>query len=239
MFITYKGTKVYCKVVGDGDVPILFLHGWGGSTKSFEFLIPHLEVNYKAIFVDFPPFGNSAEPDIPFDIYDYLNMVISILDKLDIINPICVGHSFGGRVGILLASIGLIDKLVLIDSAGMKVRHGPIYYLKVFKHKTLRRIGIKSRGGSKDYLALSKDMRKTFVNIVNENLEDYAKCIKCPTLIFWGEKDRETPLYMAKKLNKLIDCCKLEVAKGAGHFAYIDVMPSFIQCLNNFLKGAL
>ena len=74
----------------------------------------------------------------------------------------------------------------------------------VLKHKFCKKFNIKHKSGSKDYLALSSKMKKTFVNIVSTYLEKYAIHICVPTILFWGKKDKETPFYMAKRLNKLI-----------------------------------
>ena len=37
----------------------------------------------------------------------------------------------------------------------------------------------------------------------------YAIHINIPCVLFWGEKDKDTPYYMAKKLEKLIKNCGL------------------------------
>ena len=236
MYISYKKSKVFYKTVGNGNNIILFLHGWGGSIKSFEFVSKNLDDNYKLLFIDFPPFGKSEEPKIPYTIYDYENIVIKLLDKENVKKPIIVGHSFGGRVAILLASHGFAEKIVLVDSAGLKPKRHINYYFKIYKYKLLKKMGIKTNSGSKDYKSLTPICKKTFVNIVNTNLENYAKNIDVPTLIFWGEKDKETPMYMAKKLNKIIKNSELVIIKNAGHFSYLDDYNTFIYTLKYFIK---
>ena len=234
MYHTYKQTQVYYEIIGNGDIPIVFLHGWGGSTQSFSFICKRLTFNYKALFIDFPPFGKSEEPQCDFTIFDYSEMVSQIMEINGFNNPCIVGHSFGGRVAILLASKNVAKNVILISSAGMKVRHGIKYYLKIYKHKIFKKLHIKNNGGSSDYKALSSNMRKTFVNIVTTNLEKYAINIKVPTILFWGKKDKDTPFYMAKRLKKLIADCEIIAFNKSGHFCYIENCETFVNVINHF-----
>ena len=59
--------------------------------------------------------------------------------------------------------------------------------------------------------------------------------IKVPTAIFWGEKDKDTPLYMAKKLTKGIKDSSLFLLDG-GHYAYVDDLEKFVSILSAFIK---
>ena len=235
MFIYYKGISVRYLVVGDGDVPILFLHGWGGSVKSFSFICKYLKFNYKAIFIDFPPFGESEMPFCPLTIYDYANIVIKVLNKEMVNKPVVVGHSFGGRVAILLGEYKIPSKIVLLGSAGLKPKRHFSYYLKVLSYKFFKLFGLYIFRGSKDYKDLTPIMKQTFKNIVNTYLDSSVKKIKVKTLIFWGKKDKETPLYMAKRLNKYITNSELVIIKDAGHFSYVDDFNTFIHTLNYFI----
>lgn len=236
MFYTYKAINIYYEIVGNGTIPIVFLHGWGGSTESFKFLCNRLTFNYKALFIDFPPFGKSEEPLCEFTIFDYAEITKLIIKECGMEKPILVGHSFGGRVALILAGEKEASKVLLTSSAGMKVKHGIPYYFKVYRHKILKKFGIKSNGGSSDYKNLSQNMRKTFVNIVNTYLEKYAINISVPTLLVWGGKDKDTPMYMAKKLKKLIKGSELIVYKNAGHFCYIENARAFSLILNSFVE---
>ena len=65
-------------------------------------------------------------------------------------------------------------------------------------------------------------MRKTFINIVNEDLRKYYKKINAETLIIWGEKDNDTPLKDGKYLNKIIKNSSLIIYKNRTHFSYLE-----------------
>ena len=239
MLIKHKGINVNVKIIGNGEVPILFLHGWGGSTKSFDFVVRQLRFNYKAIFIDFPPFGKSDEPNVAYTLFDYVDLVCIVLKKLNISKPIVVGHSFGGRIAIVLSAMERTNMLVLVSSAGIKVRRSLKYYIKIYLYKLCKKLKIKLNTGSKDYNNLSKTMQQTLINIVNKNLDTYAKTVNVPTLIFWGKKDKETKPYMAYKLSRYIKKSELIIIKNAGHFSYIQEYDMFIKTLNYFIKENL
>lgn len=232
MFISYKGFNVYYEIVGNGSVPVVFLHGWGGSVDSFKFTTKYLNFCYKAIFIDFPPFGKSEMPQVELTIYDYALMVKKILSLNNITCPIIVGHSFGGRVSLILANKVNTRGLILTCSAGIKPKRTFKYYYKIIKHKICKKLKIKNKSGSKDYNSLPDNFKKTFINIVNAHLEKFAKKINSKTVLFWGEKDKETPIYMAKKLNKLIKNSTLIVNKNMGHFCYLENAGEFIKIIN-------
>ena len=88
--------------------------------------------------------------------------------------------------------------------------------------------------GSADYKALSPQLKKTFVNIVQTNLEAFAKTIYTKTLLIWGKKDDQTPLYMAKRLEKYLKNCKLEFIENGGHFAFLEYPMQFYRHLKQF-----
>ena len=174
--------------------------------------------------IDLYGFGKTPHPDHPLRIEDYARGVQTVIEQTGGGDVILVGHSFGGRVAMRLAveSAGVVG-LILIDSAGVIPRRGPRYYLKVARYKLAKRYGFKNLPkGSADYAALSGAMRGTFVNVVNESSLTDAKKLTVPTLLIWGSEDKDTPLYMCRKLQKAIRGSAVVVFKGAGHFSYLD-----------------
>ncbi len=251
MIVNIKGLDLNYIVEGEGS-PIVVLHGWGCNVDTVRPIINIINKRYKVYALDLPGFGKSQEPNEPIGSFEYAEIVKDFLDKMNINKATFIGHSFGGKLSIIMGSKypELVDKIVLIDSAGLIPKRGPKYYIKVYSFKTLRYIYTNlffwlsneekmekfyKKFGSDDYQNSSGIMRKILVKVVNENLRPLLKDIKAPTLIIWGENDDATPLYMAKIMEKEIKDSGLVVFEGAGHYAYLDDYNRFVAVMNAFL----
>lgn len=225
-------------VFGSGK-DIIFLHGWGGSSVSFLGTAKALAYGHRVTLVDFYGFGDTPEPSKPFNLDDCARAVGQIIRNKCMSGAVVVGHSFGGRVAVRLARMypSYVEKLVLIDSAGLRPRRKLSYYLKVLFHKLSVKLGGKGLKGSPDYMALSPVMKKSFVNIVNDYTNKDLRYISAPTLIVWGSEDKETPLYMARKFKRGIKKSVLKIFKGAGHYAYLDRFIETNALLRTYIDG--
>ncbi len=231
---------------------VLVLHGWGASIGTVLPIVNLLKAKFKVYALDLPGFGESQLPKEVFDSADYARIVKKFIDMMGIERLILIGHSFGGKLSILLANKypSMVEKMVLINSAGLIPKRGIDYYLKVYTFKILKFIykslffwvedenkmeRLYKKFGSKDYQAAEGIMRKILVKVVNEDLRPMLKNIGVPTLLIWGDQDRATPLYMGKIMEKEIPDSGLVVLEGTGHYSYLDDFNKFAIILNTFL----
>lgn len=237
MVYLYNGKKIYYKFYNRKSCrPILLLHGWGCNGKIFESIIESFP-NNSFLVIDFPPFGKSDKSIEDWNIFTYVGMLMSLCDNLHIQKCDVLGHSFGGRIAIIMSAVkrSLVHSCILVDSAGIKPHRTIKYYMQICSYKIKKKLGKNTIDmGSTDYKQLSPAMKKTFVSIVNTYLDDYARKMAVKTLIIWGEKDKDTPLYMAKKLNKYIKNSQLKVIKDAGHFCFLDRPLEFYKSVSKF-----
>lgn len=248
-FLTIDGIRLHYREVGLGD-SVLLLHGWGSNVDSFGYLEKYLATNFKVFSLDLPGFGASEPPLTAWTLADYVKLVQDFMSQLSMIKPAVIGHSFGGRIAICLGSKGLLSKLILADSAGVRPRRKPQYYLKVYSYKLAKNLlhmipgnlrsllleKLQQRFGSSDYRNASPILRQTLVNVVNEDLSALLPDIKAPTLLIWGENDLDTPLYQAKIMEKNIPDVGLVVIKGAGHYSFLDKPRDFNLIADHFLR---
>lgn len=217
---------------------LIFLHGWQSKALVFKNLFSNLG-NFIAL--DFPGFGRSGLPEDVWDISYYADFLQNFLQKLEIKNPILVGHSFGGRIIIKhSAKYNIAKKNILIDSAGLRSNSKKIIFYKlgarIFKilfslpvlniFKELARKKFYKLIKSEDYINAGR-LKEIYKKVINEDLSEDMKKIKNETILIWGEKDEETPLANARKINSLISKSKLCIIEGAGHYPFLDQPEKF------------
>jgi pimeloyl-ACP methyl ester carboxylesterase len=239
----------YYRLRKDGDQTLIFLHGWRSEGAVWKNIAQNLKSDGIAIYaLDLPGFGSSAIPKEALTIEDYADVVIKFIEKLKLKNIILVGHSFGGRIAIKLSAMHpeLIDKLVLVDSAGLILKKNKNAFLKFlslpikpfFKPRFMQglRRKIYRKMGSEDYLA-TPYLKETYLKTVKEDLRKHFPNIIVPTLIIWGKEDQETPLRYAEIMNNEIKNSKKVILDGAGHFSFIDKPDEFIKEFRDFITS--
>lgn len=238
---------------GDSENIVVLLHGWGANKETMVPISNLIKDRYRVLVVDLPGFGESEEPTEVFDSYDYVRIIMKFLEELKIYKATFIGHSFGGKISAIIAAKypKQVEKLVLIDSAGILPTRGFSYYKKVYSYKAAKWLytklplgnkedrleRFKSKFGSDDYRNSSGIMRNIMVTVVNENIQPLLKDIEADTLIVWGDQDDATPLYMAEIFEKDIKNSGLVVLNNSGHYSYIDDFHTFRAVINSYLKG--
>lgn len=249
--IDIDGIPLHYTVTGSGPAMIL-MHGWGCSHATLASIEAIAIQTHTVYNIDFPGFGDTPEPDDVWGVEQYTKLIEKFVAKSGIETPVLLGHSFGGRVGILYASRNNTDKLILVDAAGVKPRRKLKYYLKVWSFKLMKRwltlingqekarelIEIqRAKRGSADYNSASPMMRAILSKVVNEDLCDVMPAIQAPTLLIWGEDDTATPMRDAHIMERLIPNAGLVSFPGCGHYSFLDNPRQFAAVLHSFLTS--
>ncbi len=241
MILNVKNININYDQYGKGD-DVILLHGWGQNIEMMNPLGKELMKDYRVTVIDLPGHGNSAEPKEPLFINDFSEILKEILEKLKIKNPIIIGHSFGGRVAIVFAEKYKTKKVVLLAAPCIK-KEEPLS-LKVKMLKKMKKIpGLsklenfaKKHIGSPDYRNSSEMMRKVLVNVVNQDLSEYAKKIRVPTLLIWGTEDQQVSIEEAREIEKLIPDSGLVEYEGGTHYAYLEFLKPVSEVIKVFIK---
>ena len=248
--IKINGLNFHYTVEGSGS-PVILMHGWGCNLTTLASVEKVAVENHTVYNVDFPGFGQSQEPSEVWGVEKYTQLIEELVKVENIENPILLGRSFGGRVGILYSSRNQVKKLILVDAAGVKPRRSLKYYLKVYSFKISKRLmpliygkegaqkrieAARAKRGSSDYNNATPMMRAILSKVVNEDLKYCMPQIKAPTLLIWGENDTATPLRDAQTMEKLIPDAGLVSFPGCGHYSFLDNPIQFAAVLRSFLK---
>lgn len=220
--------------------PLIMLHGWGADKSLVAPLGEKLAARgLRVLIPDLPGFGESPPPPVAWTIFDYAACAADFAAQQGITRAHWFGHSFGGRIGLILGADypQLVHKLVLSDAAGLRPPVSPLIQARTHAYKFVRdglnSIGLKSvserlraaytaRYASADYQAAAGTVRESFVRVVNQDLRPWADRVQAPTLLLWGSKDEDTPLSQGQELERRIPDAGLVVFEGAGHYSYLE-----------------
>lgn len=250
--ITVNGAKVHYTDTGEGK-PIVLMHGWGCNTTTLASIEKVALESCRVINIDFPGHGKSPEPPAVWGVEEYTQVLEEIVKAERLEHPSLLGHSFGGRVGILYSSRHHdVDKLILVDAAGIKPKRSAKYYFKVYSFKLMKRwlyltLGkkeaearldaMRAKAGSSDYAQATPRMRAILSKVVNENLKPVIPSIKASTLLIWGENDTATPISDARYMEAHIPGAGLVAFPGCGHYSFLDNPTQFAAVLRSFLNS--
>lgn len=250
--IDINGVRLNYDVTGpEGAPPVILMHGWGCDHTTVRSIAAILESKYRVYNLDLPGHGRSTEPPTVWGVEDFTQLVEEFARRLNLTDPVLMGHSFGGRISILMASRNPLSRIILIDAAGIKPRRKPKYYIKVYTFKAAKRIlpllfGSKKgselidrwrgKAGSADYRNSSPMMRAVMSRCVNEDLKHVMPSIQASTLLIWGKNDTATPLSDAKTMERLIPDAGLVSFDDAGHYSFLDNPGGFAAVVRSFLK---
>ena len=230
-------SDLFAWVYGDEPIQIVALPGWMRTVSDFRSVLDNLP----AMAIDIPGFGGVNEPPpAAWSTVDYANAFLPALEQLPIA-PVMLGHSFGGRVALQIASVrpDLVRSLVLTGVPQLCARPTAKPSVQFRTVRKLRKAGLLSerqleewrkRHGSEDYRRAEGVMRDVLVRAVNENYEDQLRRLKIPTEFIWGDADSVVPVSQARAAIQLVpeNLRSLTVLEGVGHLTPLE-SPSALR----------
>jgi pimeloyl-ACP methyl ester carboxylesterase len=218
----------------EGALELVWAHGWGHSHAALTPLAEAMRPHADSRLVDLPGFGASPLPPGPWSTADYADAIAAWLVGLPERKRVWVGHSFGCRVGIQLASRhpDAVAALFLIAAAGLPPHRSLAARLRRMPRRlafrTLRAVTpegpardrLRERFGSSDYRNAGA-MRPVLVKAVNDDLSEPARRIRLPVVLVHGEQDSESPPEIAIRLRALIPGARLHLLRGFDHLSII------------------
>ncbi len=215
---------------GDGKLtPVLFLHGWGRSGTEWYQMASDLSAlcGRKIYVVDLPGFGGSSLPKVN-DIFEYSELMYKYCKYMGISKVMIIGHSLGGRVGLVLASKYplFVEKLILIDPAGVKQKSikrsimSLVSKMFAFVPRTIRSKIVS--GFMDEDFRNSPTTGDLYKAVVKDDLRSNLPIIKCKTWVIWGEKDIVLPIKLVDVYKKLLPYPIVRIIWGAGHDPHLS-----------------
>jgi pimeloyl-ACP methyl ester carboxylesterase len=115
---SFAGESIHYIDKGAGPAVVL-IHGFGGSTFSWRFVIDDLVRDHRVIALDLPGFGYSDRgAGLVLSHHRHAERVVALLDELGIERFVIAGHSMGGGIAQRVSAMypERVERLVLIAS---------------------------------------------------------------------------------------------------------------------------
>lgn len=102
----------------DSATPVLLLHAWAESSRSFDRLLPLLPETVRAIALDLRGHGDSEQPATGYSLEELAQDVVALMDALGLSSAVLLGSSSGGYVAQQVAVINpdRVAGLVLVGA---------------------------------------------------------------------------------------------------------------------------
>ncbi|MGQ9683872.1 MAG: alpha/beta fold hydrolase [Anaerolineae bacterium] len=109
-FISLDTLRVHYKILGQGDPPLVLLHGFGASLFSWQRVEDDLAMQHTVLAFDRPAFGLTSRPmrgqwknRNPYTPAAATDLSVSLMDALGLPAAVLVGHSAGAAVALQIA----------------------------------------------------------------------------------------------------------------------------------------
>lgn len=269
MKTTTKGYDLTVKVngfnlsyddLGEGPVPIVFLHGFPFNKSMWQLQLDLLKTTNRVIACDIRGFGKSKDEESHLEMDLFANDLILFIDSLGLEKVILCGLSMGGFIALnamkrfpsRFEALILCDTQCIADSYDVKVkRYETIEEIKEYGVSNFNE-GFIKKVFHEDSLTNKPELVEQLRSVVFSNSQhiiiqgltalaersetcSFLDEISIPTLIICGREDAVTPLDESKFMNKNIKGSVLHVINNAGHVSNLEEPAKFNKLLRDFL----
>lgn len=252
-YVAAGGAKTGLKT---SDLPVVLVHGLGGSTLLWQSNITALAICHRVVALDLPGHGLSDKLSANYNIEFIAKTLLGFLDAMSLGHVAFVGHSLGGHVCLQTAldQPQRVARLVLVDSGGLGTEINTDWLqpmltgltrdatetmlLRLFRNSALATRSMVeathstfAQPGAWD--ALVSATRAFIVDGSQSNtLVKRLGQVMQPVLIVWGADDAIIPIAHAHTAQTAIPGAQLWVAENAGHCPQLEAPDAFnAQCL--------
>lgn len=257
--IEIDGVGVHYIERGGGPDAVVLIHGFGGHTYTFRYLVPELSRDHRVVALDLKGFGYTERPkNSDYSLGEQARLVMRLMDELGIDRASLVGHSLGGEVAMRMASgwPERMERIVLAASvSGDRIPTLPVTPLikpllwfvgRLFGRRLFRRMFYDERKATKEVLeAYRKPLRiKGSGDAVYQLLRDGrrekavdSKRITAPVLILWASTERILPRWTLTRLRKRFPRAEVVTVEHAGHLLLEEQPEASNGAIRRFVTG--
>jgi pimeloyl-ACP methyl ester carboxylesterase len=254
--VAANGIEINVREQGAGPTTLVFLHYWGGSSRTWSGVTADLAKDFRTVATDHRGWGDSDSPPHGYRIADLSDDALGVIEALDLKNYVLVGHSMGGKTAQLLASrrpAGL-KGLVLVAPSPPAPPPIPKEQLDAMTHAYDQRESVEFTldnvlTGSR----LSAELREQVIEdslrgapqakiawpqvALLEDIGNVAS-INVPTLIIAGERDKvDPPAVLEREVLARIPGARMITLPAVGHLSPLEAPRALAREIREFAKS--
>ncbi|WGS51289.1 alpha/beta fold hydrolase [Paraburkholderia sp. D15] len=257
MEIRSNGTRIHVTQRGSGELALVFLHYYGGSSRTWEAVAGELADRYRIVATDHRGWGDSEAPADGYRIADLAADAEGVIEALGLRRYVLVGHSMGGKVAQLIASRrpkgleGLVlvapsppSPMLLSDEqratlAGAYQSRESVEFVvdHVLTAKPLE--AARREQVIEDSLRGAPQAKAGWPNVaLREDITAEVTSIDAPTLVISGALDQvDTVATLQAELLPRIPHAALHVLPGTGHLSPLEAPAEVAQLIARFVAA--
>ncbi|WP_226580109.1 2-succinyl-6-hydroxy-2,4-cyclohexadiene-1-carboxylate synthase [Halobacillus litoralis] len=248
---------------GQGE-PLLLLHGFTGSTKTFHSMLEHLTGNYRIIKIDLPGHGRTGSIG-KVSMERFCRDLAALLEKMDITSVTLLGYSLGGRAALSFAMLyPLHVERIILESASPGLATTEEQLSRQAKDQALA--GMVQKEGLESFVSYweniplfqsqsrlpddaKKALRQERLNQTAEGLSnsllgmgtghqpswwEQLPSLRQPVMLITGQEDRKFQLINQKMYEELPNASWQQV-EDAGHTVHLEKPKIFAKIVDGFM----
>lgn len=233
----------YLRSGGDGAIPLILIHGFGGDLNNWMFNQPVLSETHEVVALDLPGHGRSSKEVGAADMAMFTRVFKDFLDAMSIGQAHLIGHSLGGALALHMAmqNPARVAGLTLLAPAGLGSEINADFiegFIGAGKRKEMRAVlellvadpALISRDMVNDVLkykrldGVDQALRQLADNLFPDGRQEVIDPnglaqIPSPITVIWGQNDRILPVGHADVLPDRVAIHRLE---GVGHMPHME-----------------
>lgn len=256
MYYQLNDVKLFVRQDGEKNPAIIFLHFWGGSSRTWEPVTHLLKADYHCIRIDLRGWGASDKPQTGYDISSMAEDVLLLIQELQLDNYILAGHSMGGKIAQAIAAQKpeALKKLILVAPSPAVPTLLPDEMVKGMLQAYTNIDNIQFTIDHVFEAAdLSPDLRRVVIEdmqqhntasltawpgkAMNEDVSAGLSGIQIPTLVVAGGNDKvDPPARLAEEVVARIANARMVVIPDAGHLSMLQAPDKVAALIKEFVR---
>lgn len=252
-------------VVGNGDTPMLFAHGYGCDQHMWRLIAPAFTDTHRLILFDHVGAGQSDLSAYDRDKYrslqGYAEDMLEICDELDVRHGVFVGHSVSAMIGVLAAiqEPDRFDHLVLVGPSPRYIDDDD--YIGGFTEQDIKELlefqdsnflGWSATlapviMGNDDRPGLAEELRNSFCRTDPEIAKQFAAVTflsdnradlphaRVRSLVLQCQEDAIAPMPVGAYVQRQLPDAEMVVLNATGHCPHLSAPEETIAAIRAFL----